>query len=61
MSRERENLIHSHRKARREGCEKLQKGEITFDEYAFVMAGFEIAYTEMMRAGFDATFGRSKK
>lgn len=41
MSREIEQTIKAFRKARREGAELLSQGKINFDQYAFVMIGFE--------------------
>ena len=50
MSRERENIIKAFRRARREGAELLSQGKITFDEYTFVVAGFEL---QLEKIGVD--------
>ena len=41
MSRERENKIKAFRKARIDGEKLLSQGKITWEEFCFVMLGFE--------------------
>jgi hypothetical protein len=41
MSREIENTIASFRRARIEGEQLLQQGRISWEDFAFVMVGFE--------------------
>lgn len=47
MSRDKENLINAFRKARKEGSEMVMNNRISFEEYAFVCAGFEIQLEQM--------------
>jgi len=41
MSREIENTRTAFRKARKEGSEMLEQERITWDDFSFVMAGYE--------------------
>jgi len=49
MSRERENLKNAFNKARREGNDLLEQNRITWDDYCFVLAGFEEQLTVFRR------------
>ena len=50
MSREIENTTKAFRKARGEGEQMVIQGRITWDDYAFVMLGFE---AELRQLGVD--------
>lgn len=50
MSREIENVTASFRKARKEGAQMVSQGRITWDDYAFMMIGFE---AELRQLGVD--------
>jgi len=47
MSRNRENVINSFRKARNEGEKLMSEDKITMQDYVFCMAGYENQLREM--------------
>ena len=50
MSREIENVTAAFGKARKEGVKMLSQGRITWEDYTFVMVGFE---TQLRALGVD--------
>ncbi len=50
MTREIENITGAFRKARKEGAKMLEDGRITWEDFSFVMIGFE---DDLKKAGVE--------